>query len=353
MRRVGGGDGATGNRRAGRAGQLAGVDRRGGAQADPVHGLADCGVQGSVLAVGQARVRAGGAPHRLGGVVDQDVQRARGGDLVGQVHDLCRVAQVDADDAQAVQPLRRVGLRGEAAHGVLGEAGGDGQVGAVAKQPQRDVHADFRPPTGEQRPAAGEVAAGVAPPAVLVGALRAQLVVEPIDERERLLADVAILRPQQLAGETLRIHRATVDGLRQGTGGQFAGRLQVQAQGLVVDAVGAAGGGGLDDRAVGGQARVAGGAAAIALDLLEQAAHRPLQRHRIRVLRVEVAAGLEHPQARRQILRGDALVPAVHPLIHSHASSTRSLLRGIVAVVKHDPEKPRGGDHVQCRSWIG
>ena len=92
----------------------------------------------------------GGAAHRLGRVVDQDVQRALRGHRVGQRDDLSRVAQVDAHDAQPVQPVGAVVHRGEAAHGVVRKAGGDRRVRAVAQQPQRDVHADLGAPAGEQ-----------------------------------------------------------------------------------------------------------------------------------------------------------------------------------------------------------
>ena len=61
------------------------------------------------LGLGQQRVRSGGAADRLGGVVDEHVQRAARGDGVGQADHLRRVAEVDADDAQPVQPLGRVG----------------------------------------------------------------------------------------------------------------------------------------------------------------------------------------------------------------------------------------------------
>ena len=102
------------------------------------------------------------AAHRLGGVVDEDVERALRGDGVGERDDLGGVAQVDADDAQPVDPVGAVLHRLEAADRVVGEARGDRRVGAVAQQPQRDVHADLRAAAGEQRAAAGEVGAGVA-----------------------------------------------------------------------------------------------------------------------------------------------------------------------------------------------
>ena len=122
--------------------------------------------QGRGLGGGEQRVGLRGAAHGLGGVVDEDVQRALRRDAVGERDDLTWVAQVDPDDAQAIQPVGAVGHRREAAGGVARKARGDRRVGAVAQQPQRDVHADLRPPAGEQRAPAGEVGAGVAAGAV-------------------------------------------------------------------------------------------------------------------------------------------------------------------------------------------
>ena len=160
----------------------------------------------------QRRVRAGRAAHGLGGVVDQDVQRALLGHRVGQRDHLGRVAQVDADDPQPVQPVGAVGHRGEPAHRVVGEPGGDRGVRAVAQQPQRDVHADLRAPAGEQGAAPGQVGAGVPAGAVQRRAGRAELVVERVDLPVLGLADVAGPRP-----------RSASPAERAGGGGQPAG----------------------------------------------------------------------------------------------------------------------------------
>ena len=102
------------------------------------------------LRLDERSVGAGGSAHRLGGVVDQNVQRALRGDGVRKRDDLSGVAKVDPDDAQPVQPVGAVGHRGEAAHGIVRKAGGDRRVGAVAEQSQRDIHADLGAATGEQ-----------------------------------------------------------------------------------------------------------------------------------------------------------------------------------------------------------
>ena len=153
------------------------------------------------LGRGQRRVGAGRAAHRLRGVVDQDVQRALLGDRVGQRHHLRRVAQVDADDPQPVQPVGAVRHRGEPADRVVREPGGDGGVRAVAQQPQRDVHADLGPAAGEQRAPAGQVGAGVALGVADRRAVGAELVVERVHLGVALLADVAGPRPDQGAGD--------------------------------------------------------------------------------------------------------------------------------------------------------
>ena len=143
------------------------------------------GPGGSGVGLGgdQRRIGTRGAPYRLRRVVDQDVQRAVLGHGVGERDHLGRVAQVDADDPQPVQPVGAVRHGGEAADRVGREPGGDGGVRAVPEQPQRDVHADLGAAAGQQRPPAGEVGAGVAAGAVDRGAVRAQLVVERVDLR--------------------------------------------------------------------------------------------------------------------------------------------------------------------------
>ena len=110
---------------------------------------------------GQVRVGLGRPPHGLRRVVDQDVERALGGDLVGEGDHLSGIAQVEADDAQAIDPVRAVVHRGEAPDRVVREARRDRRVGAVAKQPQRDVHPDLGPAAGEQRAPSAQIGARV------------------------------------------------------------------------------------------------------------------------------------------------------------------------------------------------
>jgi hypothetical protein len=193
--------------------------------ADPVEGdelgHGPVGVERFVLAVHEVGVGAGAAAHGLRGVVDEDVERPGGGDVVGEGDDLGGVAQVDADDLEPVDPLGAVGELGEPAHGVPREAGRDGQVRPVAQEHEGDVHADLGAPPGEQGAAAGEVGALITLGVRHRGAGRAEPVVERVDEGVVGVADVAAAGGVQLA--------------RVGTG---CARDEGDAARLVVDAHG-------------------------------------------------------------------------------------------------------------------
>lgn len=276
------------------------------------------GGQRGALALDQRGVRGGQAAHGLGGVVDQDVERALLRDPLGEGHGLGGVAQVDADDLQAVQPVRGVVHRLEAADGVLGETGGDRGVRAVAQQPERDVHADLGAAAGEQRALAGEVGAGVAAGPVLGGAVLAELVVEVVDLGVALLADVAGAGPLEYPG----------DGALLGArGGQ-------QALGLVVDALGGPGGGGLGDRLVVGGL---GSAALLAAALLDRAVDvrgGPADRDRVGVVDVQLVEFLQYVEAERQPFGVDT----------GAVRGRRHLVRGRRTVLCHR--------HRRCRSLV-
>ncbi len=168
----------------------------------------------------ERRVRAGGAAYRLRGVVDEDVERASLDHRVGEADDLGGIAQVDADDSQAMQPIPRIGKRRETAHGIARESRRDGRVRAIPEQAKRDVHSDLGSTPGEQRAPATEIGAGITPGVVLGGAVWAELVVERVDLRVVLLADVAGTRLDQ-----------------RSCGGSSHGDCERDAAGLVVDAV--------------------------------------------------------------------------------------------------------------------
>ena len=244
--------------------------------------------QGGVLTRDQRRVGARRAAHGLAGVADQDVERPRRSDVVGQRHDLRGVAQVDADDLEPVGPLLTVVERGEAAHGIVREAGREGEVRPVAQQAQRDVHADLGAPAGEQRASSTQVGALVALGVRARGAARAQPVVERVDEHVVVLADVAAARVDQLAGEGAR-----------------GRRRQQGALGLVVDAQRGARGRGRGDRPVVGELLRALGELALALDRLEHPRGGALDRHPVRVVLGHRVQRVEHPQRDGQVVGVD------------------------------------------------
>ena len=93
---------------------------------------------------------------RLRRVVDQDIEHvARCSQAVAEPDDLPRVAQVDADDGEPVEPLRALRNREVLAHRVVGEPAGHSDMRPVAQQHQRQLEADLtRPPvTSARRPA--------------------------------------------------------------------------------------------------------------------------------------------------------------------------------------------------------
>ncbi len=241
------------------------------------------------LTVDQVGVGARRAADGLRGVVDEDVEGSGRGDLLGQCHHLGGVAQVDADDLEAVQPVGRVLLCRKASRGIVREPRRDRQVGAVAQEHQRDVHADLGAPAGEQGPAAGEVGALVALGVAQLGAVGAQPVVEGVDDGVLGLADVAAARLDQLAG-------VRAPGRRD----------QREALGLVVDAQRRTGGGAGEHRLVVVDLRLTGLAAAGLAHLLVHAARGAFDRLQVGVAGVEVRELGQDAQGGGQVVGVDA-----------------------------------------------
>jgi hypothetical protein len=161
-------------------------------------------------------------------------------------------------------------------------------VRAVAKQAQRDVHADLGAAAGEQRALAGQVRALVA---LAVGerrAGRAEPVVERVDERVVVLADVAAPRVDQLARERA-LHRGD----------------QRDALGLVVDAHRGAGGGRLGHGPVGGELGLALAGTALALERLVHVRGGVLDRPDVGVVVGQLVQLLEHADRDGQVLGVD------------------------------------------------
>jgi hypothetical protein len=101
------------------------------------------------------------------------------------------VAQIDAVDVEAIDPLGRVELGGEPARGVVREPRDDDGLGAGAQQLDRGLVADLDPRAGDQADAAAEVRGLVALAPVELRARRAHLIVELVQLEELGLAHVA------------------------------------------------------------------------------------------------------------------------------------------------------------------
>ena len=113
--------------------------------------------------------------------------------------DARRVPQVEAEDLQPIAPTRaKSGSRGVARRRIARKARRDDEVRAGAQQLEPGLVADLHAPAGEQRDAAAQVGQLGALREVQLGARRAQLIVEVVDDRVVLLADVAVLRRQGL-----------------------------------------------------------------------------------------------------------------------------------------------------------
>src|SRR5690606_14446514 len=143
---------------------------------------------------------------------------------------------------------------------------------------QGNVHADLRAATRQQGTRAREVGAGVALLVAEGGAVGAELVVEGVDLRVVLLADVAGARLDEVAG----------DG-----GGRAGGERH--APRLVVDAVGRTRRGRRDDGSVGLRDGTALLDLAVALDGLEHPRRRTTYGHEVGMFVVEAIEFREYP----------------------------------------------------------
>jgi hypothetical protein len=161
-------------------------------------------------------------------------------------------------------------------------------VRSIPEQPERDVHADLCPAAGQQGRLAGEVGSGVALGVTHGGAVRAELVVERVDDRERLLADVAGSGLQEYA----RCGRGDSDGERD-------------TAGLVVDAVRRTGRGRGNHRPVGIRDLRTLLEAAALLDRLEHAGRRPADGDEIRMLLVDPVHRREDAEGHLEVGRVD------------------------------------------------
>ena len=138
------------------------------------------------------RVEVGWTPDGLAGVVDDEVEAlARGDEVAAERLHGGRVAQVETEDFEPVTPVAEVGLLRVARRGVPREPCRDDEVRAGAEELQAGLVADLDAPAGEQRDTAAQVRELRARGEIDIGARGAELIVEVVDARVGLLADIA------------------------------------------------------------------------------------------------------------------------------------------------------------------
>jgi len=172
--------------------------------------------EGGAFAFHHVGVEFGGAADGLAGVIDDEVEvGARREEFAAEGFDAGGVAEVEAEDFEAMAPDGEVWFLGVAVGGIAGEAGGDDELRAGAEELEAGLVADFDASAGEEGDAAMEVGEFGALDEVVLGAGGAHLVVEVVDDGELLLADVAVLGFDGLAGFGF----VGVDVLRREAGG--------------------------------------------------------------------------------------------------------------------------------------
>ena len=194
------------------------------------------------------RVELRWAAHGLAGVVDDEVEpRQLAQELMTERLDAGRVTQIQTEHLQAMAPFCEVRLLRVTRGGVAREAGGDDQLRTGAQQFQAGLIADLDPSTGQQGNASVQVGKFVAFGEIEVCTRRAQLVVEVMQQRVFLLANVAV---QQLAGFLRRDFRRSQGGRGQGRReiircGEYRLAAQFTDAGLIEHGFGAAHGFGI------------------------------------------------------------------------------------------------------------
>jgi hypothetical protein len=133
------------------------------------------------------------APHGLTGVVDDEVEAVvRREELVAERVDARRVAQVEAEDLEAVRPLLEVGLARVARGRVAREARRDDEPRAGAEELEAGLVADLDAAAGEERGTAAEIGELRALREVEIAAGGTELIVEVMERGVVLLAHVAV-----------------------------------------------------------------------------------------------------------------------------------------------------------------
>lgn len=103
------------------------------------------------------------------------------------------MAQIEAEDFQAMSPLTEIGLASIALGGIAREARGDDELCAGSKKLQTGLISDLDAATSEDGDAAGKIGQFGAFGEVEICALRTQLIVEMMNGGVVAFADVAVL----------------------------------------------------------------------------------------------------------------------------------------------------------------
>ncbi len=160
-------------------------------------------------------VEVGRTPDGLAGVVDDEVEpRSAGKQLATERFDARRVPQIETEDLEAILPLLEVRLLGVALGGIAWEPRGHDELRAAPQQLQPRLVSDLHARTSRQRHAAAQIGQLRAFPEVQLRARRAQLIVEMMDGRIGLLADVTVLRLTRLLHRRLLVRRRNVEWLK-------------------------------------------------------------------------------------------------------------------------------------------
>jgi hypothetical protein len=166
-------------------------------------------------------VEVGRAADGLAGVADDEIEAvACGKQMTAEGFDAGSVAEIKAEDFEAVRPGIEIGLSGVAGCGVARETSGDDEMRARPQEFDARLIADFNAPTGKERDTAREVGEFRALAEVEFRAGGAELVIEMMNDRVVALADIAVLR---LA------HFADVRPITVGVFGEFFVRSGVGA----------------------------------------------------------------------------------------------------------------------------
>src|SRR5262245_61690232 len=141
------------------------------------------------------RVEIGWPAHGLTCVVDDEVETiARLEHLSTERLNTRRVTQVEPEDLEAIAPLLEVRLVGVSRRRIAWEPSGHDEPRTAAQELQAGLIADLDATTGQQRDASAKVGQLGALREVRCCTFRAELIVEIVDGRVLLLADITVLK---------------------------------------------------------------------------------------------------------------------------------------------------------------